>query len=242
LIMDQPCRRLSMIIGTALLGIALAGCTGEVEPGASSPAPSSPQASYPEVSGGVETAGIPGASASADSPSPSAGSAGDPAATAGSAPASSIPTMGTAPEDATEVAKKYIGYRENAMSWDQETPRSWLAQAKPLMTDDGYADVSEGYSDEGSAGYAWSLSHESGYAVKVAVECQVPSAAGSTEDAVTLQCAVTDQVVDKSGKPLPITKIPTAWPYAGPQQPALLSMVRDGGDWLIDDDLTGEAG
>ena len=227
--------RLAAVIGAGALSVAVfGGCTPDDPPPADGSEPASPSASYAGP-GGASAPGIPGASAPEETPSPSA-----PISIEPSADPTTVPTMGEAPSETISVAERYLDARENALAWNHDKPSSWLKEVKPIMTTDGYQKLSEGYSDEGNPGYAWSLSHREGLAVKVATDCAVPSAAGSTKTQVTLQCGVTDQVVDKSGKPIPLTKIPDAWTHVGPQPPAVLSLVAKDGEWLINADLTGQ--
>lgn len=52
---------------------------------------------------------------------------------------------------------------------------------------------------------------------------------------------MTDRTIGKDGKPLPLNQLPSAWPYSGEQQRALLQMKRQNGKWLVHGDYTGQA-
>lgn len=144
-----------------------------------------------------------------------------------------------------ETAQKYLNVRENQASYNHKKPDDWLGKIKKYMTKDGFSTLkaSAGSADEAAGGYAWNISHDKGLAVKVKVgECVALTQAGTNTDTEkTVSCSVSDLVVDKKGKNIPTTDIPSTWPYVGEQQDALLSMKKGGGGWKVDMDMTGMA-
>lgn len=150
-------------------------------------------------------------------------------------------------EDKTvqEAAEKYLDARENQASYKHKKPEDWLKQVKKYMTDEGFKELSDSTGDDKGTGggSAWSVSHKQKIAVKVNVgKCKELTQAGTNSDTEkTISCSVSDIVVDKDGKNLPTTKIPSGWPYVGDQQTALLDMRKEGKGWKVHMDMTGMA-
>jgi hypothetical protein len=232
-----PMRRLA-ITALMVLGLALTGCDGgepgQRQSGSAGPRPSS-EPSYQEVPGGQVG-------------EPSAGPTGT------NRPGSAEPTdhqeptghddqhlpYEPAPADVATVAKSYIDAKENAESWHRDKPDSWLADVKPLMTDQAHRELSGQYKDGGST-WVWDASHTSGLAVNAVVNgCSIPGESKGQAETV-VRCDFTDQVVDKSGKPIPLTRVQPVWPYVGPAT-AVLVMTKSGNKWLVDDDVSDAAG
>lgn len=140
-----------------------------------------------------------------------------------------------------EAATGFIQARENQWSHHHTSPLDWLEEARPYVTDSYYEAQQERINPEGSAGSEWNIAHDQGLAVEARVsECGVNVASGvDDENSKTVQCAVTDIVVDQDGNQVPTTQIPLNWTRVGSQPVAMLLMVREGDKWLVDQDGTG---
>jgi hypothetical protein len=148
-----------------------------------------------------------------------------------------------ASKDIQESATAFLTVRENQMSWNQANVTSWLDQVKPLMTEEGYGRIASGIDPNGSPGNTWETAHAQGIATKVQVgKCFVNLASGvDTPTRKIIQCPVVDTPIDKDGKPLATTRIPSMWPYAGSRPNALLEMRKQGDKWYVHADWTGQA-
>lgn len=213
------------------LALGLSGCELKDAPAvAPTPTSTGPTVEQPQVpklpqSPSTSASGTSGATTSGGKPS------GD----------STHPTTKPIPDDTAKVATAYLNARENAASYDQPTATSWLKNVEPLMTKKGFEVMKASLGDPSGAQYAWQVSHDKGYAVKVSVNCVANSAVPDTDTSKALLCSLTDQVVDKTGKPVPTTDIPPSWPYVGPQASATLMMAKVGSDWRVDLDASGMA-
>jgi len=151
------------------------------------------------------------------------------------------PTAARAESTVEQVATRYLAARENAISYTHPSPRSWLAQVRPVMTAAGWQRLADSLGDSGGFPAATARAHK--WSVRVAVLCRHnPDAGPASDTAVTLTCAVTDRTVDAGGVPVPHKDLPSIWPYEGAQPPALLAMRNVAGRWLVYADQTGQAG
>ena len=195
----------------------------------------------------VLTAGCSTAGSSAAPAPPTA----PPAPAVSSAPPVRVPAPPASPEpdptpvraepDLVEAATLYLAARENAISYKHPTPRSWLKDARPVMTRAGWQRLSDSAGDRG--GYPAATARANKWAVRVTVACNHNHDAGpATATSVTLTCSLTDRTTNGGGIPIPVKDLPAIWPYDGPQPPALLEMHKVGGRWLVEADRTGQAG
>lgn len=229
---DGPVRR-SVITALIVFGLALTGCDsgagGRQQPTDSTRPTAGP--SYQDVPGGEV------------SPTDSRPSASDPPASPPHEPTGDEDAhrpYEQAPAAAERVAAKYIEARENAESWNREKPDSWLSDVKKLMTERAYAKLAEEHKGAGTS-FVWDASHSSGLGVKpVLTGCTIPGETVGKSETV-LRCNFTDQVIDKSGKPVPLTQVPPVWPHVGPKA-AVLVMKSEKGSWRIDSDRSAAAG
>jgi hypothetical protein len=141
----------------------------------------------------------------------------------------------------TATAVAYLSQRENALFWYRARPTSWLSSVRPLVTRAAYQALAAGAAGA-SPGFAWVVAHRRHWQVKVAAGCRPDTEARPpTATAEVLGCSVVDRTVTASGKAVPASALPPAWPYSGPQPPALLLMRRAHGRWLVAADDTGRA-
>lgn len=233
----------------ASLATGIAGCGGSDESDPSSTSATAAASQVPSSQASAPSADTPAEEvAPPDSPSTDS----SPAGTAPNSPAESpvsvsprdgTPLVATASSDIQEVAMAYLELRENQVSWNQKSPGDWVESAKGILTPKGYSTLKKRFGAEGSLGAEWQVAHDQGIATKVsAKKCGLNLASGiNTSTHKVLQCAIQDVPVDKEGKPLPVTKIPSMWTYAGVQPVALLEMVKKGGKWYVQADWTGLA-
>lgn len=154
---------------------------------------------------------------------------------------SAEPTPSLADVEIQEAATRYLAAREDAISYTHASPRDWLAQARPVMTNGGWQRLSSSVGDRGGFPAATARAHT--WKVNVTVLCEHnPDAGPATNTAVTLTCTLTDRTTDAAGVPIPTKDLPRIWAYDGPQPPALLALRKVRGRWLVDADETGEAG
>lgn len=237
---SNPIRdRAALAAGALTVMVAVTACSGSTGDSGASATLSSPrttaQAPVPEPGGGEvdpTESGAPPAAASSSSTS--------------SAPSSAVtpPSMSKVTGDVTTVARKYVEVRENAQSYYQKTPRSWLSQMKPLVSATLYAKMKRDASgaQNGNLGNVWATAHARKLTVHVVSKCQVNNQGGpNTASRKFLTCTVNDKPADKDGKVLPLTQIPPNWPYAGAQAAAQLDMRKEKGRWVVNADYTGQA-
>lgn len=136
----------------------------------------------------------------------------------------------------------YLTARENAVSFNQKKPFSWVNQAKPHITGGFYKALMKDATKGLGGVYGWEEAHTGGIAVKTVVSCKTNPEAPSSPTTFSAMCTVVDSVVDKHGKPYPLAQVPPQWPYAGKQPIALLAMTKTGNKWLVSSDDTGQAG
>jgi hypothetical protein len=185
------------------------------------------------------------ATAGAPSPGPASPSApgrpfpGSAAPTRTSLPGA--PTVAPVELDVGAVAARYLAARENAISYRHLSARDWLSEVQPVMTPTGWQRLSTSLGDDG--GFPAATARQREWAVLATVACRHnPDAGVATSTQATLICAVTDRTIDASGGPVAAKDLPGIWPYDGAQPPALLSMRKVDGQWLVDTDETGQAG
>ncbi len=143
--------------------------------------------------------------------------------------------------DVEAVATRYLAARENAISYRHPSARDWLSAVQPVMTLAGWQRLSTSLGDSG--GFPAATSRQRQWSVRAAVACRHnPDAAVASSTQATLICSVTDRTIDASGGPVAVKDLPGIWPYNGSQPPALLSMRKVDGQWLVDTDETGQAG
>jgi len=165
-------------------------------------------------------------------------------------PGPAAPARSTSPAAPTEapveldvgaVATRYLAARENAISYRHTSARDWLSEVQPVMTPAGWQRLSASLGDSG--GFPAATARQRQWSVLATVACRHnPDAGVTTNTKATLICAVTDRTIDASDLPLPVKDLPGMWPYNGSQPPALLSMRKVDGQWLVDMDETGHAG
>ncbi len=143
--------------------------------------------------------------------------------------------------DVGAVATRYLAARENAISYHHPSARDWLSEVQPVMTMTGWQRLSTSLGDSG--GFPAATARQRQWSVLATVACRHnPDAAVATNSQATLICSVTDRTIDARGVPAPVKDLPGMWPYNGSQPPALLSMRKVDGQWLVDTDETGQAG
>ena len=185
------------------------------------------------------------ATAGAPSPGPASPSAPGRQSPGSAAPArTSLPGAPTAAPvelDVGAVAARYLAARENAISYRHPSARDWLSEVEAVMTPAGWQRLSASLGDNG--GFPAATSRQRQWSVRAAVACRHnPDAAVASSTQATLICSVTDRTIDASGGPVAVKDLPGIWPYNGSQPPALLSMRKVDGQWLVDTDETGQAG
>lgn len=152
-----------------------------------------------------------------------------------------VPTAAPAGRDVEQAASRYLAARENAISYQHRNTTDWLADVRPTMTRTAWTRLASSVGDGG--GYPRATAAACRWSVQTTTSCRHdPDAGPPTPTAITLICAVTDHTVDAAGRPVPAAALPALWPYTGPQPPAILAMHNLAGRWLVDADLTGQAG
>lgn len=251
-------KRTTAGVALSLLALLLAGCSqDEQEPAAqdATQTQASQEASEPQVSStasATEAAAEPEPSAartagatpsSTETAAPTASASGSASA---SAAASKRPGVDPVSDKSLqEAAEDYLNARENQMSAKHDKPIDWLDDVEPLMTSSGFKKLKDSIGEAGEAGvgggHAWQVSHDDGLGVEVQVgQCGVDMAIEVDEaDRKIVRCSVSDVVVDEDGEPVSSTDVPPMWPFVGPQKPAVLEMVKEGGSWKVQQDATG---
>lgn len=209
--------------GAGRVGLAIAACLAAAACGGD-PAGNDPPGDSAKPS--------PGTSSPSASPS-------KPAAAACPAPKLRPATANPAPQQAVRVAAQYIAVRESRLSACRPTTKSWKAEAKKLMTPKGW---SMPPSPPPEAGRLRAELVKQKWNVRATVSCNTnPEAGPGTATSQPLFCSVKDTTLDASGKPVGTFQVPASWLYSGDRDPALLSMKKQGGTWLVDGDYTGQA-
>lgn len=153
------------------------------------------------------------------------------------APVVKAPGAGADLRPAINAAARYLAVRENRLSVCQTSPDVWKRRLERLMTKKGRL-----YHPE--IGNADAAAHDEakrhGWYVRATVTCHPnPEMGAPTATVKPLFCGVTDKTIDAAGRPVPTRKLPDTWPFHGPQDPAPMSMKKQGGTWLVDLDGTG---
>ncbi len=126
------------------------------------------------------------------------------------------------------------------ISYKHPTPRSWLAEVRPLMTRDGWQRLSRAAGDSG--GYPRATGQARKWEVNVTVACQHNPAAGpATATQVTLVCELTDRTTNGEGVPIPVRTCPRSGPTTGRSCPRCWTCARSGAAG-VNADHTGQAG
>ncbi len=189
-------------------------------------------------SSSAATAGAPSSKPASSSSSgrPAPGPAASERKTPSAAPAAAPVEL-----DVEAVAARYLAARENAISYHHFSARGWLSEVQPVMTPTGWQRLSTSLGDNG--GFPAATARQRQWSVLATVACRHNPDAGATSSThATLICSVTDRTIDASGGPVAAKDLPGIWPYDGAQPPALLSMRKVDGQWLVDTDETGQAG
>lgn len=191
--------------------------------------------------GGVALAVLACLGAAACSGGSGGGSSGTPSAAAGACPAPVIKaaTERPAPKPAVTVAAQYLAVREGWLSACRPSTSSWESRAKKLMTERGWRTHPR---DRVDVKQVRGRMTAGGWNVRVTVSCMTNREMGPPKPTwQPLFCGVTDTTVDALGASVPAAKLPAKWPFAGGQNPAPMAVVKRGGAWLVDQDLTGLA-
>lgn len=142
-----------------------------------------------------------------------------------------------APRAVTAAAAKYLAVRESWLSACQGSTTSWEAQARKLMTARGWRTHPK---DNADAAKIHGQMKRKQWNVRVTVSCMTnPEMGPGTAAWQPLFCSLTDTTVDGAGKAA--GGLPANWTFSGDQNPAPLAMKKQGGAWLVDQDLTGLA-
>lgn len=147
------------------------------------------------------------------------------------------------PDDAITVATKYLEAREDAYGADQSSPTAWIGKVKPLVTTTWYSQLQPSTaSSAGSTPADYDTAVTNGYHIVAHVsDCSWNSeVAQPTTASGIVSCSLADTTVTSSGTPLSAGNLPFGWSFTGQQPPALLRIVKQGGVWLVDNDLTGQ--
>lgn len=160
-----------------------------------------------------------------------------PSAEACPPPIVKAPGADTALRAAINAAAHYLAVRENRLSACRTSVASWEHRLEQLMTKKGRLyHPAPGHGEE--AYHQEAKQH--GWYVRATVACHPnPEMGAPTATVKPLFCGVTDATIDKAGRPVPARKLPGAWQFDGPQDPAPMSMKKQGGTWLVDLDGTG---
>jgi len=144
-----------------------------------------------------------------------------------------------APQAAVDAAAKYLSVRESWLAACRAGTTSWEAEAKRLMTARGWRTHPKDHAD---AAKIHGQMTRNRWNVRVRVSCMTNPEMGPAKAAwQPLFCSLTDTTVDASGKPVPAGRLPADWPFSGAQNPAPIAVTKQGGAWLVDQDLTGLA-
>lgn len=235
------------IVAAALAVTTLAGCSASSTPSSPEetssstsspvqPAPANPGGSTQENPGGSEGPG------GSDAPS---GHSTSPSTSGTTEQPQQQPTLdaGEATESQIAAVREYLAVRENAESVRYDGIDAWKSALKKVTTEHGYGSALHTYgpapqSNARMVGRRW------GYEVKVSVSnCIRPPGAshGNNDNTVTLQCQLTDLVVNKEGTLVPSNAVDHTWPYYGKQESPTVTLAKAGDKWLVDGDYTGQA-
>jgi hypothetical protein len=143
------------------------------------------------------------------------------------------------PQDVTSVIGKYLQARENSVGADQTSPSAWLGSVKPITTSAWFAQLqpSSGVSTTSTVSNEYRVAHESGYVVKAAISnCTwVTNSPEPIKDSGVVRCELADTTLAQAtGNPIQPKDLPFGWAHNGPQPAAVLKVIKQNGNWLID--------
>lgn len=140
------------------------------------------------------------------------------------------------------AATGYINAYENAYSYYQTSPRTWMTQARPFMSPQAFTTLSQSISPVSNQdSYEYSTTHQYKWKVASSVTCVPDQEVATTNPTIyTLICTVTDQTVDATGQPVTASALPPVWSLNGSQPAIILAMVNNGQSWLVNEDQTGQ--
>lgn len=142
------------------------------------------------------------------------------------------------PQEVVDLATSYIKARESQVGADQASATSWLEVAKPLVTAEWLATLK---GQVPPPDYA--TAQDKGYVVSAKVTDCVwnKELAKPTSSSGSVFCTVTDRTLDKaSSTEVNAANLPKGWTHNGAQTPAILTVVKQGGKWLVNGDVTGQ--
>ncbi len=147
-------------------------------------------------------------------------------------------------QDAINVVTKYLQAREDSVGADQASPTSWLGRVKSITTSSWYSQLQpSGSTQTSSVSSEYQVAHSKGYIVKASasncfwsLEAMTPTA-----NEGVMYCGLVDATVQRStGNKLPAATLPFGWSRSGTQPAATLHVIKQNGNWLVDDDLSYE--
>jgi len=123
---------------------------------------------------------------------------------------------------------------------DQATPTSWVASVHPISTATWFAQLQPAQAaTAGNASGEFSLAHDNHYVVTAALTKCIWNfkIALPTPTSGAIYCELSDTTNDLSSKAVvPDDALPFGWTHNGAQTPVNLSLLKQGGAWLVDDD------
>lgn len=147
------------------------------------------------------------------------------------------------PGGALKTATTYLTEKDNRDSYYRESPRSWVDATADVATPVARSRW-DNITADGKPGYSWIWAHDSEVKVELRqVECLTNQDVPSKNPAamISIRCTWVDVPVYGSGDRVPPNLIDFTFSYNGPQPVASLSMVNQGGKWLVSADATGLA-
>ena len=144
------------------------------------------------------------------------------------------------PKDVMTVVEKFIAARDNSVGISQSSPTSWLTSVQSITTAEYFQELHPTQNSTGISSADYMTAHQSGFNVEVKLDNCIwdYKVAPPTGTKGAVLCDVTDTTVDQGGHEVSAQDLPFGWTEVG-TKPAVLSMVKENGRWLVADDLSG---
>lgn len=149
-------------------------------------------------------------------------------------------TPGDVSDAQLKAVRAYLKVRENSESVRYEDPEEWKSALEKVTTSDGLDSALETYRPAETSN-ARMVASQQEYEVSVAVgSCVENPGYGGGESELAVQCQLTDLVHGPDGL-VDSQDVDNTWPYFGEQEPPMLLLSKEDGEWLVDGDFTGRA-
>lgn len=159
---------------------------------------------------------------------------------------SKLPSAGNSqpPQAAVRVTSVYLQAREDSVGFDQSSPTSWLNTVKSITTPAWFARLQPN-PDTPTTNVPgdYRLAHSHHFKVRADVSNCVwdRQIAVPTSSSGTMSCSIYDNTINAAtGTIVPLASLPFGWAHNGQQLPAIISLVKQNGTWLVGLDTSGQ--